>query len=653
MFNKMRMSTKILLPMILILTISNIITNYMTTNKMETLAKDSAIASLNMLTDSIFLTLRNAMNTGDPATIAKAEDDSRKNIDGLTSLVVAKSKETIEMYSPTQQFTTNPDILDVFSTKSTKLIEVNENNEHSLRVLRPMIATQECIMCHANQNVGDVVGVIDLTFSLDESDEMISDTVLSIITVALTFIILNIIIVWFSTKKATAPLLHLQNDLDEFFKFLAHEKTDIQPFKVHTMDEVGEMVVSINKNIEKTKKGLDQDAQAIKESAEISEKASKGNLDVKINAIASNPEINNLTQIINHLIDSMHYNIKRVLLTLNAYAHDEYKTRVDSKGNTTAQMKELFNQVDLLGNTLTELSGQNLYNGKALQQSSVVFSENVHKLKNSSNEQAQTLHKASDNINTIMENLEHTTKNSQDMLSIAKELTSSSISGEKLAEETTTAMENINDKVKAINEAVSIIDQISFQTNILSLNAAVEAATAGEAGKGFAVVAQEVRNLASRSADAANEIKDLVQNALNRSQDGMDISTKMIEGYQLLNENIKTTTNIINIVVDDTNTQRVQLESINGEVNILNKQAKENVDIAESTHLIAQQSNDIAQKIVDDASAKDFPGKDDVRIRKNIIDPFYEGPERRKIEGSMKNNRREKRGTKADRKNPS
>ncbi len=122
------------------------------------------------------------------------------------------------------------------------------------------------------------------------------------------------------------------------------------------------------------------------------------------------------------------------------------------------------------------------------------------------------------------------------MLSVSNETKSSANEGKINANDTVKAMDEINDTVQNINEAISVIDQIAFQTNILSLNAAVEAATEGEAGKGFAVVAQEVRNLASRSAEAAKEIKDLVENATQRANNGKITSSKMIEGFTQLEE---------------------------------------------------------------------------------------------------------------------
>ena len=121
----------------------------------------------------------------------------------------------------------------------------------------------------------------------------------------------------------------------------------------------------------------------------------------------------------------------------------------------------------------------------------------------------------------------------------------------------------------------------------------------------------------------------------------------MIDGYELLNENIESTTSLIDIVSSDTEQQRVKIEDINSDISVLDKMTQENAKIASATHLVAQQASDIAQKIVNDAKGKDFNGKEGIKVRENIIDPFFEGKERRRIEKGLKV---ERKGTKADRK---
>ena len=173
-------------------------------------------------------------------------------------------------------------------------------------------------------------------------------------------------------------------------------------------------------------------------------------------------------------------------------------------------------------------------------------------------------------------------------------------------------MNDIDEKVNAINDSITVIDQIAFQTNILSLNAAVEAATAGEAGKGFAVVAQEVRNLATRSAEAANEIKVLVQNATDKANEGKSISDKMILGYNGLNDNITKTIEIIANVENASKEQLTGIEQINDAINSLDHQTQENAMIASQTNDIALQTDTIAKLVVSNANAKEFVGKDNI-----------------------------------------
>ncbi|RLA78439.1 MAG: hypothetical protein DRG78_15150, partial [Epsilonproteobacteria bacterium] len=146
-----------------------------------------------------------------------------------------------------------------------------------------------------------------------------------------------------------------------------------------------------------------------------------------------------------------------------------------------------------------------------------------------------------------------------------------------------------------------------------SLNAAVEAATAGEAGKGFAVVAQEVRNLASRSAEAANEIKALVENATKKAGDGKKIVNDMIDGYTNLNNSIGKTMDLIDNVTVASKEQQVSIEHINDNINSLDSRTQENATVATDSNIIAQQTNEMAQQIVQKAQSQEFIGKDSLQ----------------------------------------
>ena len=154
--NKLKVSSKIIIPIVIVLTFGSIVTNYIMATQMDSMAKKSAKESLSMLTDSLFVTLRKAMNSGDPVVIKEAEQESRDTIKGLNKLVVAKSQETIAMYSPSESFTTDSNTLEVFTNKEEKVMDFYENDSHFFRVLRPMIATQECLSCHINAKNGNI-----------------------------------------------------------------------------------------------------------------------------------------------------------------------------------------------------------------------------------------------------------------------------------------------------------------------------------------------------------------------------------------------------------------------------------------------------------------------------------------------------------------
>ena len=441
-----------------------------------------------------------------------------------------------------------------------------------------------------------------LVIQLDKNtlSKKINENLLKEVFLYLILLIIILTILFFALIKILVPLKTLENGLNFFFKYLKGEEKNINKLNINTNDEFGNMAAEIDKQMEIIAKNLDQDRNLIEEVKEIVNKVKSGNLNSQIMSKTSNTSLDELKNILNDMIGTIKNNVNEdinvILLSLEKYAKLNF---VDEIPNPSGNVAKGLNN---LSNIINQMLLENKNNGLTLDKSSKVLLENVNTLNKSSNETAVSLEEIT---STVINN----TQRISTMASHSKELSSSIEEGQKLASITVDSMDSINEQTKAIADAISVIDQIAFQTNILSLNAAVEAATAGEAGRGFAVVAQEVRNLASRSAEAAREIKDLVENATNKTNSGKKIADDMINGYIKLKENIAKTTKVIHDISISSNEQKTSIEQINDVVNRLDRQTQNNASIATQTQDIAINTSNIAKKILETVNEKEFRNK--------------------------------------------
>ena len=383
--------------------------------------------------------------------------------------------------------------------------------------------------------------------------------------------------------------------------------------KKESNDEVGDIADSFNEYLEKIDNGIQEDLKLIKESELVMERVQNGWYSEHIQASTSNTSLNNFKNGVNSMIKATREHFNKINKILQEYAQLDYRNSLQIDGVEKGGVFDLLvNDINEVKNAITKMLVENKTNGVMLDNSAQELLNNVATLNTNSNSAAASLEETAAALEEVTGNISHNTANVVRMSDYASQVTSSATEGEALASQTTKAMDEINTEVTAIREAITVIDQIAFQTNILSLNAAVEAATAGEAGKGFAVVAQEVRNLASRSAEAANEIKALVENANQKANNGKVIADKMILGYNELNNNISKTIELISDVEDASKEQQKGIEQINDAVTNLDQQTQENASIASQSQGIANTTSTIAQEIVKDADEKEFIGKNQI-----------------------------------------
>ncbi|MDG6777806.1 methyl-accepting chemotaxis protein [Thiomicrorhabdus sp. zzn3] len=215
-------------------------------------------------------------------------------------------------------------------------------------------------------------------------------------------------------------------------------------------------------------------------------------------------------------------------------------------------------------------------------------------------EQAAALEETSATMNEMSSAVEANTKNAQEAAGVANGVQAQANEGSEVMSKTIEAMNAIQESSHKIADIVTLIDGIAFQTNLLALNAAVEAARAGDHGRGFAVVAGEVRALAQKSAEAAKDIKNLIDESVTRISQGTELASQSGEMLNTINESIDSVTQMVQQIAEASSEQANGVAQVHVAITQIDQVTQQNAALVEETTAAAESMSEQSNALRDD-----------------------------------------------------
>jgi methyl-accepting chemotaxis protein len=268
---------------------------------------------------------------------------------------------------------------------------------------------------------------------------------------------------------------------------------------------------------------------------------------------------------------------------------------VDTRDEIGDMAKALNQAVERLNSTMRDVA-DNAANASSSSQQLAAASEAIA---SGAQEQAASLEETSASLEEITATVRQSSDNAQQASQLAVSSRDAAVQGQEVVAQAITAMSEINTSSAKISEIISTIEEIAFQTNLLAVNAAVEAARAGDEGRGFAVVASEVRALAQRSAGAAKEIKGLIQDSLHKVHHGSALVNRSGETLQGIVASVKRVTDIVSEMATAASEQSAGVEQVNTAMTQMDHVTQSNSAQTEELSATAESLSEQASKLLE------------------------------------------------------